>query len=409
MKVKFFIVLLFVFGFSAFSQTKYVAVKNIPLRSSASNFAKQTGVLEYGQPVSVLKTDGSWEQVSAETNSSKTLTGWVKNSNLSERKIVSTKFSASTKTLALAGKGFGEELESQYQTKAIAANYFQINAIERLKFSDLELKKFINDGELSEEGNVSASKKNPSNESIYTPEQEYYLGRAVTANILAKYKIHNNSLVQKYITQILSTLALNCDRPALFNGYSIFVLKSDEINAFATPGGQILITRGLLKCADSEDALAAAIAHELSHILLGHSVKTISVSKKADAFGELTENMLNAICSKSEMADKIVKSFSLSVDDAVNAFNAGYSQTQEFEADSKAFAILKAAGYSQNALISMLEGLKQNESSGGSGLKNHPKASLRIKNIQIKNILSPQEKKAVEKRQLRFEKVKAYF
>jgi len=102
-----------------------------------------------------------------------------------------------------------------------------------------------------------------------TPEQEYYIGRAVGANILAMYKIDNSRpAMTAYVNKIANALVINSERPEIFNGYHANILDSDEINAFATSGGHIFITRGLIDSAASEDELAAVIAHEVAHIQL---------------------------------------------------------------------------------------------------------------------------------------------
>lgn len=327
--------------------------------------------------------------------------GWAPETNLSKRKITSSSFSIRKDEIALAGKGFGEELEAAYKKKAINANYYQINATERLRIADVELKKFLVDGKLSyiTEENVSDWKKSITNlisglisllpesdaNETFTVEQKYYIGRAVTANILAKYKIYNSAKAQKYLSEICQTLVLNSEQPELFNGWTVFILDSNEINAFATSGGHILITRGLLKCADSEDALASVIAHEVSHVVLGHSIKALETNKKVAGF----TNKWNQIVSSADsvLGEKLTASlddFTDLVDDvASNVFEKGYSQTQEFEADSKALQLMVVAGYNPNAMVTMLEKIKQNESSS-KGMKNHPSAESRIANVQIR-------------------------
>ena len=74
----------------------------------------------------------------------------------------------------------------------------------------------------------------------------------------------------------------------------------------------------------------------------------------------------------------------LTIDDlASNVFEKGYSQSQEFEADSKALQLMAVAGYNPNAMVKMLEKIKQKESST-KGMKNHPSAELRIANVQLR-------------------------
>ena len=118
-----------------------------------------------------------------------------------------------------------------------------------------------------------------------TPEQEYYVGRAVGANDLSVYKLQTSTpALTAYINTICNTLVINSSRPDIFNGYYAAILDSDEINAFATPGGHIYITRGLINCTTSEDTLASVIAHEVAHIQLQHGLNAIKSGCRAEAF-----------------------------------------------------------------------------------------------------------------------------
>jgi beta-barrel assembly-enhancing protease len=72
--------------------------------------------------------------------------------------------------------------------------------------------------------------------------------------------------------------------PETFGGYHFLILDSDEINAFAAPGGLIFVTRGMLRCCDSEDAVAAVLAHEVGHVQHQHGIQTIRKPALTSAF-----------------------------------------------------------------------------------------------------------------------------
>jgi predicted Zn-dependent protease len=95
-----------------------------------------------------------------------------------------------------------------------------------------------------------------------SPEQEYYIGRTVGAQILKKYGPYTNRLATAYINSIGQSLARASDLPETFGGYHFLIQDSDEINALAAPGGLVFVTRGMLRCCRSEDAVAAVLAHE---------------------------------------------------------------------------------------------------------------------------------------------------
>ncbi len=214
-----------------------------------------------------------------------------------------------------------------------------------------------------------------------TPENEYYIGRSVAANILSNYRASEDSAMESYVNKICSALVLNSEDPNLFNGYHVKILESDEINAFSTSGGHIFLTRGLISCTDSEDTLAAVIAHEIAHIQLKHAVKSIKTSRFNDALltsASFTSDALGM--------EKLSKSMEGAAGDMYSSLvNSGFSQTQEFEADKEALKLMYDAGYNPNAMVTMLEKMKKKQSSSPKTgfYKTHPSPASRITNAKI--------------------------
>jgi len=214
-----------------------------------------------------------------------------------------------------------------------------------------------------------------------TPQQEYYIGRAVAGNILTTYKLYNGDpALASYLNKICAAIVINSPRPDIFNGYHVAILDSDEINAFATSGGHILVTRGLISAASSEDALAGVIAHEIAHIQLQHSIKAIKSSRITQA---LLVTGTSAVGAATGMdVNQLTDVFNESVGEIVQTMvNNGYSQTQEYEADNKALSLMASAGYNPQGLIDMLNTLKtiQSKTAGGFN-KTHPSPEQRITN-----------------------------
>ena len=213
-----------------------------------------------------------------------------------------------------------------------------------------------------------------------TPEQQYYIGRAVAGTVLERYRLYQNKEATAYVNRVCAAITQASDMPLLYKGYCVGILDSDEVNAISTPGGHILVTRGLLECAASEDALAAVIAHEVAHIQLGHSVKSIRSSR---ATNELVHAAQAGSAGSGETA-QLLAGFSDSVDDIVNqVVNSGYSKAQEFQADKKALSLMSDAGYDPAAMQDMLALLKEKEAGQTAGFcKTHPSAESRLKNIK---------------------------
>jgi predicted Zn-dependent protease len=217
-----------------------------------------------------------------------------------------------------------------------------------------------------------------------SPIDEYYLGRAVSANILETYMpyIYDPALTE-YLNTICRALVLNSPKPLIYNGYHLMLLDSPEINAFATSGGHIFLTRGLIDAANSEDALAAVIAHEIAHIQLRHGIVLVEDFRLSQ---ELTSaaDRASSIASRGASLEERKLLFTQSVRELVNTMVInGYSQAQEFEADTMALSLLAAAGYTPASLIEVLQVLeiRQRTQPGGFN-KTHPSPALRIANVE---------------------------
>ena len=212
-------------------------------------------------------------------------------------------------------------------------------------------------------------------DSELTLEDQYYLGRAVAANILAVYRLYTeNPALTRYLNLICQAILINSPEIELFNGCYVGILDSPEFNAFASPGGHIYITKGLVEATVSEDMLAAVIAHELAHIKLKHGMKMIEDMR---FFYDM-----NAIANRgfdfsrdSQGAQRLME-FRGSVTTMLNALlRSGYSQAQEFEADREAAALMAAAGYDPEALLAVFKVLYDAQNSSGIYLNTtHPSA-----------------------------------
>lgn len=243
-----------------------------------------------------------------------------------------------------------------------------------------------------------------------TPEEEYYIGRSVAASIATQFPVdHGNLQMTTYLNNICETLVMNSDKPYLFKGYYVVILDTDEINAMATPGGHIFVSRGLIDCTDSEDALAAVLAHEIAHVQLGHSVSAIKASRVRSAVSSTTkavavtsiavaneragvklsnkqmEKVMEAVDTFSDMSNEVVKTL----------VNTGFSKEQEFEADKNALYILQSAGYDPYAMLDMLAQIDESPSNSGWG-STHPSPKDRIKKVN-KELASMAKAGTIEK------------
>jgi predicted Zn-dependent protease len=211
----------------------------------------------------------------------------------------------------------------------------------------------------------------------------YYLGRAVAANILNTYKPYTaNAALTRYVNSICQAIVINSSYPDVFNGYHVIIIDSPEFNAFASPGGHIFLTRGLVEAAASEDMLAAVIAHELAHIMLKHSLSIIDDLRLYDEMSDAADRAAQ-LAGNTEAAAKYLY-FRNSVAATIDTLmKNGFSQDQEFEADAGAVVLMAAAGYSPAGLLDMLGILQGVQSSQKGGFNaTHPSPAQRIENAR---------------------------
>lgn len=215
-----------------------------------------------------------------------------------------------------------------------------------------------------------------------TPEQEYYLGRSVGAVLVNKFGEFNDAAATDYINVIGQTLAAFSDRPETFRGYRFLIMKSEDINAFAAPGGFIFVSRGLLRLCRTEDEIAAVLAHEVGHVQLKHAVGAISNSRWTQA-----TTLLALEAGKNftgEQAAELTKVFGESIGDVTKTLvTSGYARSQERAADKVAVTIMDRVGYNPNALVAVLQNMSKQLKPGGHDFAaTHPPPAVRIADLQ---------------------------
>ncbi|MEI6564582.1 MAG: M48 family metalloprotease [bacterium] len=225
--------------------------------------------------------------------------------------------------------------------------------------------------------NKSAGAIDKASESM-TPEQEYYIGRTVAATILSQNKPFDNRSLTTYLNTVGQYLAMFSDKPETFGGYHFLVMDTPDINAFAAPGGLILVSRGMLRCCKTEDALAGVLAHEIGHVELNHGLQAIDKSRYSAAVTTILAEGAKNLAGNN--VAELTKAFEGSISDITSKMvNSGYARKYEFQADKAAVTILERAGYSPNGLVAMLQQMEKDLKPGGHDFaKTHPAPKDRI-------------------------------
>lgn len=224
------------------------------------------------------------------------------------------------------------------------------------------------------EGVVKTAKAFRKSAQDISESEEHYIGRAVAAQLLAKYPAVDDEALNRYVQTVLQAVAATSSRPEVFSGYHAQVVESDEVNAVSAPGGYVFVTTGLLRSLEDEEELACVLAHEVAHIADRHGLRTIKTSRLTSAFQMLGAEAAKSYSSKD--LSKLADLFGGSVDDVVKALVvSGYSRDKEFEADKDGARFAQEALYDPEALnrfIGRLDGGK------GGFLKTHPAPKKRL-------------------------------
>ena len=194
-------------------------------------------------------------------------------------------------------------------------------------------------------------------------EQEVAIGKQIQQQLLSQqYELYENQEIQQYVDNIGQEL-INSNPDTRDIPYTFNVVVSDAVNAFATPGGFIYVTTGLLKEADNQAQLASVIGHEIAHIEKKHSIKALKQAAIAQGIAETAGVSTNTLAQIG---------YQLAVD-------LPQSREYEYEADRVGLEILQQAGYPPMAFADFLKQLQ-----GGNQpefLRTHPNSTNRIEAI----------------------------
>ncbi|MEB3358957.1 MAG: M48 family metallopeptidase [Synechococcales bacterium] len=193
-------------------------------------------------------------------------------------------------------------------------------------------------------------------------EEEVALGQQISEMILQQYDPYVNPQVNQYVDRVGQQLVAASDRRDI--PYTFRVLQSEEINAFATPGGFIYVTTGLLRAADNEAQLASVLAHEIAHVNERHSIQALRRAVLAQGVAETAGLDMNTLA---QIGYQI-------------AVDLPWSREFEYEADRVGLGILTNAGYAPIALINFFEKL-QDRPLPPEFLRTHPTSENRIEAI----------------------------
>lgn len=198
---------------------------------------------------------------------------------------------------------------------------------------------------------------------------EEALGREVAGRLLATAPLVNDPALQKYVNQVGAYVAQQSERPQL--RWTFGVIASDDINAFAAPGGYIFITSGLYRLLQNEAELAGILGHEITHVNLRHHVKLLQKTRLLAKGKDLLAQGQSATVQ--ELAGTGAELYARSLD-----------KEAEFACDRIGIEYAARAGYEPFAYIDALDRIGASDRSDRLALlfKTHPHPADRIDALQ---------------------------
>jgi predicted Zn-dependent protease len=159
--------------------------------------------------------------------------------------------------------------------------------------------------------------------------------------------VHNDLQLQEYVQRLGEKLASASDRPEL--DWKFTIIDTDDVNAFATMGGYVYISRGILPYMQNEAELAAVLGHEIGHITAKH----LQSRQRKSTFSNIASAATAIFTGMPALAEL--------TNMAGSAIISGYGREAELEADGIGARLLAKTGYDPNAMIEVISTLKDQD------------------------------------------------
>ena len=200
--------------------------------------------------------------------------------------------------------------------------------------------------------------------------EEIAVGREVAGRMLGAAPLVADPELQAYVNRVGRWIAAQTERPDL--PWHFGVIESPAINAFAAPGGYVLVTRGLYEILDSEAQLAGVLGHEIGHVVQRHHITVMQKSAAISAGAQLAQAR-----DRSQLVGNLIGT-------GAEIFARGLDKSAEFEADQIGVVLAARAGYSPYGLVEVLHKLSARGAEDASLsllFKTHPHPGERLTEI----------------------------
>ena len=179
----------------------------------------------------------------------------------------------------------------------------------------------------------------------YSPEEERRIGKQISGDLLGAVPLVRDDKLQRYVNQVGNWVALQGGRKDVT--WHFGVLDTEDINAFAAPGGYVFVTKGLYRLLNNEAELAGVLGHEIAHVTGRHHLKVLKQSSLIGALGQVAG-------SKAQSSDQLVQNL---IGNGAEIMARGLDKETEFEADRVGMVYAARAGYTPWGLPTVLQDL----------------------------------------------------
>lgn len=194
--------------------------------------------------------------------------------------------------------------------------------------------------------------------------------------------INKDAKTNRYVQCVANAITAQIPQQAGYDSWEVVVFESDQVNAFALPGGKIGVYTGLLNVAVNQDQLATVIGHEVAHVLANHSNERLSQSQLASMGLQVTDLAIGS-SAYAQYKDVTMAALGVGVQYGVIL---PYGRSQESEADIVGLELMARAGFNPQQSIDLWQNMAK--ASGGSQtpelLSTHPSHSTRIHDLSAK-------------------------
>lgn len=214
---------------------------------------------------------------------------------------------------------------------------------------------------------------------LITPREEQLYGAMTLRQIREAGVLLEDPLIESWLNGLGYALVAENERPQ--KDFTFFAIRSREINAFATFGGYVGVNAGLVLAAESQDEVAAVLAHEISHVTQRHILRGAEAAQK-DQLPIMLGILAAAIAGASAGSGDAVEAAMVGGQALMMQRQINFTRASEQEADRIGIQLLARAGFDANAMAGFFERMQQATRTGASGvpefLRTHPVTTNRI-------------------------------